>query len=77
MNDESKNGKYGMDDFTGRSQMTGEEAFSVMYGRKGEEYPDDMKQEFLAFYDRIKELLISAQSYFQASPDNAAVKAIP
>ena len=36
-------------------KMTGEEAFHAMFGEKGKEYPEEMKEEFIQLYDGMRE----------------------
>lgn len=38
-----------------KEKMTGEDAFDIMYGEKGKDYPAEMKKEFTELFNRKKE----------------------
>lgn len=37
-----------------KEKMTGDDAFVIMYGEKGKEYPEEMKKEFTSLFDEMK-----------------------
>lgn len=37
-----------------KNKMTGEDAFGIMYGEKGKDYPEEMKAEFAAIFEETK-----------------------
>ena len=37
-----------------KAKMTGSDAFDIFYGEKGQEYPKEMKEEFVELFDRMK-----------------------
>lgn len=49
--------------------MSGEEAFEAMYGSKAAEYPAEMKQEFIAVFDRAQEAMKSLHAKRKAFMD--------
>ena len=50
-----KNGMKGRLMHWAAGKMTGEDAFGIMFGEKGAEFPAEMKREFTEIFDRTKE----------------------
>ena len=38
-----------------KNKMTGDEAFAIFYGEKGEDYPREMKDEFAQLFEEMKQ----------------------
>ena len=40
-----------------KEKMTGKDAFGIFYGEKGEDYPAEMREDFISLFDESKEAM--------------------